>query len=119
MAKYFYYIGLFLCLLLQVFLEFLFSSDIPITITNHELIYFVIYSVFIIAVFLLLKKIPGVENKNIFLISISFVCLWLIILIIMLDLVEVPPYLIIINVVGISTPLILLLASIIKRKRHM
>lgn len=119
MAKYFYYTGLFLSLLFQVFLEFLFSSDIPIAINNHELNYFVIYSVLIIAVFLVLKKIPGVENKNISLITFSFVCLWLLISLKILDLVEVPPYLYIINLVGILTPLTLLLASLINRKRDL
>lgn len=118
MPTFFYCVGLSSCLLFQVFLELLLSSDIPVAITNHELYFFVTYSFLLVAIYLLwFKMFPGISKWNIILISAVFLCFWLLSLKNMFLLLEIPSSLLIMNIVGVITPLTLLMASLIKRKK--
>lgn len=99
----------------QVGIEFLISSDIPIVISNAQFWFFIGYSIFFVVIFIAFS--PRVSSRSVLVISLLFFVVWLLLLINAYRLLSPPTYLLVINYVGVVTPIIIHTVSRLQKRR--
>lgn len=110
MRQTFINFGFVLGYLFQLFLELLFSSDIPVVITQGELLFFFGYSLlFYLLFFRLYGKLPPEQLKLPLILSILFGLVWVFSARSAFQLQDPPLFLVMMNSVGLLMAVIFLL----------